>query len=95
MDMRHDQQNPPLGFAENQASSNELNDTIYTLRLIGFKDEAASLEHSAHCRELLEFLARQLKTHIGLAQPIPERLNELIERLTQPIKEREKEPEEV
>jgi hypothetical protein len=90
MDMRHDQQKPHLGFAENQASSNELDNAIYKLRLIGFKDEAASLGHSAHCRELLEFLARQLKAHIDLAEPIPERLAELIEQLTQRINERER-----
>ena len=95
MEMRHDQQKHPVGFAENQAPSNELDNAIYKLRLIGFKDEAASLGHSAHCRELLEFLARQLKEHIGLAEPIPERLAELIEQLTQQINEREKVPEEV
>jgi hypothetical protein len=95
MDMRHDQQKPPVGFAENQLSSNELDNAIYKLRLIGLKDEAASLGHYAHCRELLEFLARQLKAHIGLAEPVPERLKELIERLTQRINEREKEPDEV
>jgi hypothetical protein len=46
-------------------------------------------------RQLLEFIGRQIKTHIDLAEPIPERLNELIEQLVQRINEREKEPEEV
>ena len=46
-------------------------------------------------RQLLEFIGREIKTHIDLAEPIPERLNELIEQLVQRINEREKEPEEV
>jgi hypothetical protein len=45
-------------------------------------------------RQLLEFIGRDIKTHIDLAEPIPERLNELIEQLVR-INEREKEPEEV
>ena len=45
-------------------------------------------------RQLLEFIGRDIKTHIDLAEPIPERLSELIERLVR-INEREKEPEEV
>jgi hypothetical protein len=49
----------------------------------------------AEGRELLEFIGRQIKTHIDLAEPIPERLNELIEQLVLRINEREKEPEEV
>jgi hypothetical protein len=91
MEMRHDQQKPPVGFGENQASSNELDNAIYKLRLIGFEDEAASLENSAHCRELLGFLARELKAHIDLAEPIPERLAELSKQLVQRINERENE----
>ena len=46
-------------------------------------------------RELLEYIGRDIKTHIDLAEPIPERLNELIEQLVLRINEREKEPEEV
>jgi hypothetical protein len=45
-------------------------------------------------RQLLEFIGRDIKTHIDLAEPIPERLSELIEQLVR-IDEREKEPEEV
>jgi hypothetical protein len=45
-------------------------------------------------RQLLEFIGRDIKTHIDLAEPIPERLSELIEQLVR-INEREKEPEEV
>jgi hypothetical protein len=46
-------------------------------------------------RELLEFIGRELKRDIDVAEPIPERLNELIEQLVLRINEREKEPEEV
>ena len=46
-------------------------------------------------RQLLDFIGRDIKTHIDLAEPIPERLNELIEQLVRRINEREKEPEEV
>ena len=46
-------------------------------------------------RQLLDFIGREIKTHIDLAEPFPERLNELIEQLVQRINEREKEPEEV
>ena len=45
-------------------------------------------------RQLLDFIGREIKTHIDLAEPIPERLNELIEQLVRLINEREKEPEE-
>jgi hypothetical protein len=45
-------------------------------------------------RQLLKSIGRDIKTHIDLAEPIPERLNELIEQLVR-IDEREKEPEEV
>jgi hypothetical protein len=45
-------------------------------------------------RRLLEIIGRDIKSHIDLAEPIPERLNELIEQLVR-IDEREKEPEEV
>jgi hypothetical protein len=45
-------------------------------------------------RELLEFIGREIKTNIDLAEPIPDRLNELIEQLVLRINEREKEPEE-
>ena len=45
-------------------------------------------------RQLLEFIGRDIKTHIDLGEPIPERLSELIEQLVR-INEREKEPEEV
>lgn len=45
-------------------------------------------------RQLLECIGRDIKTHIDLAEPIPERLSELIEQLVR-INEREKEPEEV
>jgi hypothetical protein len=44
---------------------------------------------------LLESIGRDIKAHIDLADPIPERLNELIEQLVQRCNEREKEPEEV
>jgi len=84
---------PPVGFAENQESSNELENAIYKLRLIGFKDEAAWLENnSAHCRDLLEFLAPQLKAHISCTEPIPDHLAELSRRFAQGVNEREKEP---
>ena len=46
-------------------------------------------------RQLLEFIGREIKTHIDLAEPIPERLNELIEQLVRRIDEREKELEKV
>jgi hypothetical protein len=46
-------------------------------------------------RQLLESIGREIKTHIDLAEPIPERLSELIEQLERRINEREKEPEEV
>jgi len=46
-------------------------------------------------RELLKFIGRELKRDIDVAEPIPERLNELIEQLVLRINEREKEPEEV
>ena len=45
-------------------------------------------------RQLLDFIGREIKTHIDLAAPIPERLNELIEQLVRLINEPEKEPEE-
>jgi len=47
----------------------------------------------AEGRQLLEFIGREIKTHIDLAEPIPERLNELIEQLVRRINEREKESE--
>ena len=43
-------------------------------------------------RELLEFIGREFKTDIDLAEPIPERLKELIEQLAQRISVREKDP---
>jgi hypothetical protein len=46
-------------------------------------------------RQLLDFIGREIKTHIDLAEPIPERLDELIEQLVRGCNEREKEPEEV
>ena len=46
-------------------------------------------------RQLLDFIGREIKTHIDLAAPIPDRLNELIEQLVRRIDEREKECEEV
>ena len=46
-------------------------------------------------RQLLESIGRDIKTHIDLAEPIPKRLNELIEQLVRRIDEREKELEEV
>jgi len=45
-------------------------------------------------RELLESIGREIRTNIDLAEPIPDRLNELIEQLVLRIDEREKEPEE-
>lgn len=45
-------------------------------------------------RQFLDFIGREIKIHIDLAEPIPERLNELIEQLVRRINEREKEPEE-
>jgi hypothetical protein len=52
-------------------------------------------QKSSEGRQLLDFIGREIKTHIDLAEPIPERLNELIEQLVRRINEREKEPEEV
>ena len=49
----------------------------------------------SEARKLLEFIGRNFKTHIDLAEPIPERLNELIEQLVLRINEREEEPGEV
>jgi hypothetical protein len=49
----------------------------------------------AEGRELLKFIGQKIKTHIDLAEPIPERLNELIEQLMLRINEREKDPEDV
>ena len=46
-------------------------------------------------RQLLDFIGREIKTHIDLAAPIPQRLNALIEQLVRRIDEREKECEEV
>ena len=46
-------------------------------------------------RQLLESIGREIKTHIDLAEPIPERLNALIEQLVRRIDGRGKEPEEV
>jgi len=51
-------------------------------------------QRPAEGRQLLESIGRDIKTHIDLAEPIPERLNVLIEQLVR-INEREKEPEEV
>ncbi len=50
---------------------------------------------SSEGRQFLDFIGREIKTHIDVAEPIPERLNELIEQLVRRINEREKEPEEV
>jgi hypothetical protein len=52
-------------------------------------------QKSSQGRQLLESIGREIKTHIDLAEPIPERLNELIEQLVRRIDEGEKEPEEV
>jgi hypothetical protein len=51
-------------------------------------------QKSSEGRQLLDSIGRDIKTHIDLAGPIPERLHELIEQLVR-INEREKEPEEV
>jgi hypothetical protein len=52
-------------------------------------------QRPAQGRALLEFIGREIKTNIDLAEPIPDRLNELIEQLVLRINERDKEPEEV
>jgi hypothetical protein len=52
-------------------------------------------QKSSEGRQFLDFIGREIKTHIDVAEPIPERLNELIEQLVRRINEREKEPEEV
>ena len=94
MEMRRDQQNSSEGLTE-QRKSNELVKTIHKLRLMGLKDEATSLDKSLHSRELLEIVGREIKTHIDLAEPIPDRLKELIEQLVQRINERERQSKEV
>jgi hypothetical protein len=43
----------------------------------------------AEGRQLLESIGRDIRTHIDLAEPIPERLNELIEQLVRRCDERE------
>ena len=92
MEMR-DQQKPPEGLAGQQPSNEPVN-MIHKLRMIGSNDEAISLDKSVRCRELRQCIGQHIKAHIDLAQPIPERLAELIEQLTQRISERKKEPEE-
>ena len=86
--MRHDQQSPPEGMAEQQAS-NELVKMIDKLRLMGLKDEATSLDKSVRRREVREIIGREIKVYIDLAEPIPERLTDLINQLVQRINERE------
>ena len=76
-EMRHDQQSPPEGMAEQQAS-NELVKMIDKLRLMGLKDEATSLDKSVRRREVREIIGREIKVYIDLAEPIPERLTDLI-----------------
>jgi hypothetical protein len=51
-------------------------------------------QRRAEGRQLLESIGRDIRTHIDLAEPIPERLNELIEQLVRRCDGREEEPEE-
>jgi hypothetical protein len=54
--------------------------------------ETRNQQRPSEGRELLEFIERELKRDIDVAEPIPERLNELIEQLVLRINEREKDP---
>jgi hypothetical protein len=51
----------------------------------------ASVEKSVRRRELREFIGREMKAYMSLAEPIPERLADLIKQLAQRLDERENE----
>ncbi len=52
------------------------------------------MEKSVRRRELREFIGRKIRAHIGVAEPIPERLAELVKQLVQRLDERANDTEE-
>lgn len=50
-----------------------------------------SFENAASSREIRGLIGRQLKAHYDLAEPVPDRLAELLKQLAQRMDERESE----